>query len=81
VSLVPTETKTSSVDNIFKEKRKLAKKTVVHWVWKPFRNVARTDGVSFHHWARIEESPEGNEKKGGRKQKKKKKKKKIWLRI
>jgi len=41
-----------------KEKRKLTKRKAIPWVWKPFRNSARKDGVVFFHWAKRDDDPE-----------------------
>lgn len=41
------------------QKAKLGMRRVRPWVWAPFVNPAREDGVAFYHWRRVAE--EGKE--------------------
>jgi hypothetical protein len=48
---------------MFKEKRSLGH-AASGWVWKPFVNASRTDGVQFSHWARTTEDTRGESLRG-----------------
>lgn len=41
------------------QKARLGMRRVRPWVWAPFTNPAREDGVAFHHWRRV--ADEGKE--------------------
>lgn len=51
-SIVPTPPK-----ELLKKKRKIAKEKVVGWIWGPFVNEARRDGVKYNKWTK-KTSPE-----------------------